>query len=138
MLALDRLREADSGVGSGKLRAVSEGMGLGLRGDCPVKGTEEAQSTAVRSCPHHLLIDLRKPHSQAHLHSPPHAFVKGHSFLYKAVLITFLPQRFYRTAMVFVSHCLIILRLLEEDGGITNFGTFIENPKHSESSVLHF
>lgn len=37
MLALDSLCEANSGVSSGKLRAVSEGMGLGLRGDCPVK-----------------------------------------------------------------------------------------------------
>lgn len=138
MLALDSLREANSGFSSGKLRAVSEGMGLGLRGDCPVKGTEEAQSTAVRSCPHHLLMDQRKPHSQAHLQSSPHAFVKGPSFLYKAVLTTFLPQRFYSTAMVSVSHCRIILRLLEEDGGVTNFGTFIENSKHSKSSVLRF
>lgn len=48
MLALDRLREADSGVGSGKLRAVSEGMGLGLRGDCPVKGTEEAEHSCQK------------------------------------------------------------------------------------------
>lgn len=77
MLALDSLREANSGVSSGKLRAVSEGIGLGLRGDCPVTGTEEAQSTAIRSCPYHLLMDQRKPHSQAHLHSPPHASSKA-------------------------------------------------------------
>lgn len=55
--------------------------------------------------------------SQARLHSPRHAFVKGHSFLYKAVLVTFPPQRFYSMAMVFVSHCHIILGLSEEEEG---------------------
>lgn len=48
-----------SGVGRGKLRAVSEGMWLGLRGDCPVTGHWGGTERSRRKSPLSPLITHR-------------------------------------------------------------------------------